>query len=270
MKERLRVIMIGAHPDDCEDRSGGTIALWTAKGAEVQLVSVANGDAGHFEMDREALAQRRRNEAKKAAGILGASSLVFDNRDGEVQPSLKVREQIIRSIRLWRADIVITHRANDYHPDHRYTSQAVQDAAYIVQLPHICPETPRLEKNPVFMYFSDWFQEPKPFRPDVIVDVDPVMEKKWLSLDAHDSQFYEWLPWIDGLLEQVPEVREDRLEWLKKYWAPRLLREARDYNSSLRERYGAEHAAKVRFAEAYQLCEYGARPSREELWKMFP
>jgi LmbE family N-acetylglucosaminyl deacetylase len=269
-KEPLRVIMIGAHPDDAEAKGAGTATLWSELGAKVQLVAVTNGDAGHQSEGGGALAARRAAESRKSAGILGVSWRTLDFHDGELEPTLEVRKAVIRAIRDWRADIVISHRPNDYHPDHRYTGQVVQDAAYIVMVPNICPDTPRLERNPVFMYFQDGFQRPNPFRPDVAVDVDRVMEKKWRSIASMESQMFEWGPWIGGDRGEVPADAAGRLEWLKGRWSGWLLSWTESCRNLLEARYGKEQAARIKYAEVFELCEYGRRPDREELWKMFP
>jgi len=269
-KKPLRVIMIGAHPDDGEYYAGGTAALWAAGGAAVRLVSLTNGDAGHHEKGGGALAGIRMQECVRSAEILGVSPLVLDFHDGELEPTLEVRKAVIRTIRNWRADIVISHRPNDYHPDHRYTSQAVQDAAFLVTVPNICPDVPPLAWNPVFMFFGDSFLKPLPFKPDVIVDVGPVMDKKLLSFAAMESQVYEWIPWLEGKLDSVPESEEKRLEWLAGQYAGHFERAAARYTDLLTERYGAGHASGVKYAEGFELCEYGRQPSKEELWEMFP
>ena len=268
--EPLRVIMIGAHPDDAEAKGAGTAALWVAAGARVEFVAVTNGDAGHQSEGGGALARRRAAESRRSAEILGVSWRTLGFHDGELVPSLEVRKAVIRAIREWGADIVITHRPNDYHPDHRYTSQVVQDAAYMVAVPNVCPETPRSEKNPVFMYFQDNFKKPISFTPDVVVDVDPVMDKKWRSLDAMESQMYEWIPWIDGYLSEVPQGKAERFEFLKARWSQWLLSGKDECREALAERYGKDRAEKVKYIEAFELCEYGRQPNREELWRLFP
>ena len=269
-KKPLRVIMIGAHPDDSEYYAGGTAALWAARGVEVQLVSLTNGDAGHHQKGGGALAGKRIEEAARSAEILGASSLVMDFHDGELEPALEVRKAVIRAIRNWQADIVISHRPYDYHPDHRYTSQVVQDAAFLVRVPNICPDVAPLEWNPVFLFFADSFRKPVPFQPDVIVDVGPVMDKKIRSFDAMECQVYEWLPWLDGILDSVPATKSEQLEGLWEQYAEHFERSAAQYTDLLAARYGAEHGAGVKYAEGFELCEYGSQPSREELWELFP
>jgi N-acetylglucosamine malate deacetylase 1 len=265
----LRVIMIGAHPDDCELKSGGTAALWAEQGARVMFLSLTCGDAGHQDMGGGPLARRRRQESIRSAEVLGVSSATLDVHDGELYPTLEVRKAVIRAIRTWKADIVISCRPNDYHPDHRYSSQVVQDAAYLVMVPNVCPDTPPLKKNPAFMYFFDGFRKPCPFSHDVTVDVDRVMEKKYRALDTMDSQMYEWLPWVEGKFDQVPQSKKERFKWLPVFLEA-FLESAGAGRESLAARYGKEHADKVKSCESFELCEYGSQPSRAELWEMFP
>jgi len=264
----LRVIVFGAHPDDCDMDAGGTAALWAAKGHAVKFVALTNGDAGHQSQGGGALAKRRRAEAQEAGRRLGIAEYeVLDNHDGELEPTLAVRQQVIRRIRQWRADVVIAPRPNDYHPDHRYTGVMVQDSAYMVVVPNVTPDTEPLRKNPVFLYSYDHFQRPNPFRPDVAVAIDAVLDKKIGALDAHVSQVYEWLPWVDGILDEVPQDPAGRLAWLKTQRSGRPIGEV--LRASLRKWYGARADA-VRDAEAFEVCEYGRRPDEAELRRLFP
>lgn len=266
-QQKLRVIAFGAHPDDCDIRSAGTAAKLAAAGHAVKFVSVTNGDAGHQSEGGGALAKKRRAEAAEAGKRLGiAEYQTLDNHDGELLPTLEVRHQIIRLIRQWNADVVLAPRPNDYHPDHRYTGVLIQDAAYMVVVPNVCPDTPPLRKNPVFLYFEDNFQKPAPFRPDVVVPIDDVWEKKVSALDAHVSQMYEWLPWVDGKLDQVPKDEVARKQWLSKTREGRIKPATREL---LQKWYGADRAGQVRYAEAFELCEYGRQPSADELKQMF-
>ena len=271
-QQRLRVIMFGAHPDDCDIKSGGTAVKFAQAGHLVKYVSVTNGNAGHQDMGGGILAKRRyaeTQESKKRTGI--AEYQVLDNNDGELLPTLEVRKQIIRAIREWKADIVIAPRPNDYHPDHRYTGVLIQDAAYMVVVPNVVPDVAPLYNNPVFLYYTDGFQKPSPFRHDVVVSIDDVWQKKLDALDAHESQFYEWLPWVEHLLQDVPKDKVARRKWLEgwmsKSWSTPVNAEQRGV---LEKRYGKDAAAKVVHAESFELCEYGRRPSLEDLWKMFP
>jgi LmbE family N-acetylglucosaminyl deacetylase len=264
----LRIIVFGAHPDDCDIDAGGTAALWAAKGHAVKFVALTNGDAGHQSEGGGALAKRRRAEAQEAGRRFGIAEYeVLDNHDGELEPTLAVRQQVIRRIRQWQADVVIAPRPNDYHPDHRYTGVVVQDTAYMVVVPNVTPDTPPLARNPVFLYSHDHFQRPNPFRPDVAVSIDAVIEKKIKALDAHASQFYEWLPWVEGALESVPKEPAARLAWLGQQRGGQPIRE--DVRAALRKWYGAK-ADGVKNAEAFEVCEYGRRPSEADLRRLFP
>jgi len=264
---KLRVIAFGAHPDDCDGKASGTAALFAQMGHHVKFVAVTNGDAGHQSEGGGMLAKRRRAEAMESGRRLGVTYEVLDNHDGELLPTLQVRQQIIRRIRQWNADIVLAPRPNDYHPDHRYTGVLVQDAAYMVVVPNVCPDTPPLHDNPVFLYFEDNFQRPNPFRPDVSIDIDSVYDKKVDALDAHVSQVYEWLPWVDHILDQVPKDVVERKKWLATHRAGHITPEERQ---ALEKWYGAERAARVQHTESFELCEYGHRPKDDELKNLFP
>jgi len=265
---KLRIIAFGAHPDDCDFRFGGTAIKFARAGHAVKFVSVTNGDAGHHEMGGGILARRRHAETQEAARRLGIAEYeVFDNPDGELLPTLEVRKQIIRAIREWRADIVLGPRPNDYHPDHRHTGALVQDSAYMVVVPNLVSDVPALRKNPIFIYYEDGFQKPAPFRPDVVVAIDDVWEAKVNALDAHTSQMYEWLPWVDGRLSEVPKEPAARKKWLAESPERRMSDEIR---AALEKRYGPDRARQVRRWEAFELCEYGSRASLDELNRLFP
>jgi len=262
----LRVIMIGAHPDDCDGDGGGTAILMASMGMAVKFVSVTNGDAGHQTTGGGALAKRRMAEAKEAGKRFGVTYDVLDNHDGELTPNLDVRLQIIRKIREWNADVVIAPRPNDYHPDHRYTGVLVQDAAYMVTVPNVAPDVAPLKKNPVFLYFEDRFQRPNPFRPDVTVDISSVIDKKVHALSAHESQYFEWMPWIGGYYEEVPKDHSQWEGWMLK-------RQDREITPALKqslEKWYGTKASSVKYVEAFEVCEYGKQPTTEDLKKIFP
>jgi len=265
--DKIRVIAFGAHPDDCDIRAAGTAALFAKMGHPVKFVSVTNGDVGHHEVHGPALAKRRYAETQESARHLGITYDVLDNHDGQLLPTLDVRMQIIRKIREWNADIVLAPRPNDYHPDHRYTGVLVQDAAYMVVVPALVPEVPALRKNPVFLYYEDRFQRPNPFRPDIAVILDQVIDQKIDALDSHVSQFYEWLPWVDGRLDEVPKDPAARKAWLKRSRTSRI---SPDVRSALLKWYGPEKGNAAQYYEAFEICEYGAQPNEERLRQLFP
>jgi len=263
----LQIIMIGAHPDDCDIKSGGTAALFVAMGHHVKFVSVTNGDAGHQSEGGGMLAKRRIAETKEVAKRLGVSYDVLDNHDGELLPTLEIRLQIIRKIREWKADVVIAPRSNDYHPDHRYTGVLVQDAAFMVGVPNIAPDTPPLRKNPVFLYFQDNFKKPNPFQADIAVDITSVIAKKLDGLDAHQSQFFEWLPWIGNYESEVPKDKAKQREYLL---SKRVTKVNPEVKKALEKWYGKEKAEQINYAEAFEICEYGSIPTEADIRRLFP
>jgi LmbE family N-acetylglucosaminyl deacetylase len=267
LSAQIRVIAFGAHPDDCDIRASGTAALWASQGIAVKFVALTNGDVGHQTMQREELAARRLGEAKESARRLGIEYEVMNNHDGELMPTLEIRKQVIREIREWNADVVLAPRPNDYHPDHRYTGVLVQDAAYMVVVPHLVPEAAALRKNPVFLYFEDNFQRPNPFRPDVVVSIDESFDKKIDALDAHVSQFYEWLPWVDGKLDEIPKDQTQRKAWLARARTGVITPAAR---ATLVKEYGAQKGNAVKHCESFEICEYGARPDQARIKELFP
>jgi N-acetylglucosamine malate deacetylase 1 len=264
------LMCIGAHPDDPEFMAGG-LATLTAKGdGRVRFVSVTNGDAGHYEMGRHALARRRREEADAAALLIGADAVVLAHRDGELLPSLEIRYELIRIIRDWQPDIVVTHRPNDYHPDHRSTGQLVQDSTYLLTVPNVLQEVPAMAEDPIVLYGSDNFMRPYPFRPDLVIGIDSVIETKLDLLDRHESQYYEWLPFHDGKLSQVPRGHGPRRDWLSRDLESVLQFDANRFRDHLNARYGADRAAQFKYAEAFELCEYGRQMSSGEAERHFP
>ena len=265
---KIRVLVIGAHPDDCDLNAGGLALLYAASGHAVKFVSLTNGDKGHQDMGGGELATRRLKEATEAGRRFGVQYEVLDNHDGELMPTLENRLAVIRLIREWKADVVIAHRPNDYHPDHRYTGILVQDAAYLVIVPNILSSVPPLENNPVFLYTRDNFQRPNPFRPDIAIDISSVFSKKIDAIDAHISQVYEWLPWTQHD-KTVPTDPQERKKWLaSKYLGRSRVNPAT--KESLDKWYGKERANQATAAEAFEICEYGKAPTEDDIRRLFP
>jgi LmbE family N-acetylglucosaminyl deacetylase len=266
--KKIRVIVFGAHPDDCDITTGGLAALYTSSGHAVKFVSLTNGDKGHQKIGGGELAARRLKETQEVARRLGVEYEVLDTHDGELMPTLENRLEVIRRIREWKADIVIAPRPNDYHPDHRYTGVLVQDAAYMVIVPNMLSSVPPLENNPLFLYVRDRFQRPNPFRPDIAVDISSVFDKKIDALDAHVSQFYEWLPWTEHDTS-VPTNPQERKKWLASTQrAQNKITPA--WQQALEKWYGKEKAAQITQAEAFEICEYGMNPSDDDIRRLFP
>jgi LmbE family N-acetylglucosaminyl deacetylase len=272
---KLRIIAFGAHPDDAEIRAGGVGAMWAARGHHVKLVSMTNGDQGHYVMSGGALARRRKAEVQRASEILGTHSHVCDIHDGELMPTLENRRLMVDLIREWQADIVISSRPYDYHPDHRAVGQLAQDAAFMVTVPFYSVNTPVVEPNPVFLYSADNFKRPVPFRADIVVSIDEVFQKKIDALDALVSQFYETVYGVDEAtrkkrLSEIPKDPKGRRAWLEKVHGARYAATANQYREALIKRYGPEKGKNVKYAEAFEICEYGRQPTEEEIRKLFP
>jgi LmbE family N-acetylglucosaminyl deacetylase len=266
--KKLRILAIGAHPDDCEILAGGSAALWSDAGHSVCFVSATNGGTGHHAIGGIELVGRRLAEAAAAAKVLGVESRVLDITNGELEPSLVYRRLFIKLIREFMPDLILTHRPNDYHPDHRYTSQLVQDSSYVVTVPNNLPTVTALRHSPAIAYFADNFTKPIAFAADVAVDTDPVIERKIDAMSCHVSQFFEWLPWNKGIEAEVPAGAAQRRKWLGERMYKRFT--AAPYKSALRRIYGAKAAAGINTAEAFEICEYGAALSPQQIREIFP
>jgi N-acetylglucosamine malate deacetylase 1 len=268
--EPLRIIAFGAHPDDSELKAAGVAALWAQEGHHVKIVSLTNGDIGHFSMAGGPLAIRRREEVEACARGLGIETEVLDIHDGELMPTLENRKKVARLIREGQADIVLFHRPYDYHADHRYTGVLVQDAAVLVAAPFFVPDTPPVEQNPIFLYYSDGFEKPYPFEPTLVVDIDAVAEKKWDCIAKMPSQFGDADSWQGRTRPGVPAGDEARAAYLLDLVRQRSADVAERYRDRLIELYGGQKGRAIRYAEAFELCQYGRQPTVEELKRLFP
>jgi LmbE family N-acetylglucosaminyl deacetylase len=268
---KLRIIVFGAHPDDAEYRGAGVAMKWAKLGHHVKLVSATNGDIGHWQIAGGPLAQRRKQEVLEVGRRLGATTEVLDIHDGEIMPTLENRRSITRLIREWNADVVISNRPNDYHPDHRYTSILVQDSAFMVTVPFFCPDVPALERNPVFLFASDRFQRPNAFRADVAVSIDDVIEPTLDALLVMESQIHEGgANGRAGLFPADEAGKQRRRNEVRKSLAGRYAGYANTYRDALVKFYGEQRGRSVRYAQAFEVCEYGRQPSPDELKRIFP
>jgi N-acetylglucosamine malate deacetylase 1 len=270
---KLRIIAFGAHPDDCELKVAGTAAKWAALGHHVKFVSVTNGDIGHWGIAGGPLAKRRQAEVEQCAKILGIHSQVLDIHDGELLPSLENRRTITRLIREWKADLVLSHRPNDYHPDHRNVGVLVQDAAYMVTVPFFCPDMPYLKNNPVFLYYEDRFTKPNRFSPDIVVSIDDTIGRKLAVVEALESQFFEG--GCNGGPQLVPDPNNGAAVALRKkevrdQFDQRFLSATQRLGLQLAEWYGPEAAKNIKYAESFEICEYGRMPGKAAIKKLFP
>ena len=272
------ILCIGAHPDDNELSVGGTAAKFRARGDAVHFVSVTNGDKGHFAEEYKAapekLAARRLIEAQNAAAVIGASYQTLNVHDGEVIVDLAATAAVVRCIRSFGEpgkgpDLILLNRPVDYHRDHRYTAQLVLDATYMLTVPLMCPDVRHLDRMPVFAYWYDDFREVSPFRADLVVPIDTVMEQKIDMAAAHVSQVFEWLPYNGGVLDQVPPESEpaQRRERLAVQIRARGEHRRNHVAQAIEKWAGSQE---VRYAEAFQICEYGRVPDEAELRSLFP
>ena len=269
-EQPLKILAIGAHPDDCDLTVGGVAVLWKSAGHEVRFVSMTNGESGHHQKSGKELAEIRKQEAANAGKAIGIRYDVLDNPDGALMPTLDVRKQVIALIRQFQPDLVLTHRPNDYHPDHRYTSQVVCDAAYMVTVPPVVPEVPALRKNPVICYMMDNFQRPYPFSPTVAVDIEPVIEPVVDMLDCHKSQFYEWLPYNKFFPEPPPADPAERRTWLGRHFRSRIAPFAERHRELVVSIYGVDRGSAIRYIQAFEPCEYGSPLTEAERRRLFP
>lgn len=265
----LRMLVLGAHPDDAEFHAGGLITIYRQLGHFVKIVSVTNGAAGHHALSAQELAAVRKLEAQAVAGLTGVEFDVWDFPDGQLQPTLDVRYRIIREIRTFDPDLVLTHRTNDYHPDHRAVGQAVQDASYMVTVPLSVPDVPALRRDPVVAYMADLFTKPCPLEPDVVIDVSAQFDAIVAMLDCHRSQVYQWLPYNRGLLEEVPVEPAERLKWLAAWFAVRPRAIADRFREALVAAYG-DAGQTIEMAEAYEISEYAAELDADRRGRLFP
>ena len=280
----MRILAIGAHQDDNEFRCGGLAHKYVKMGHEVRFLSMCNGCGGHHLMTPEETTARRAKESAAVAEYLGIRYDVWDIDDCTLMPDLATRERLIRYIRAFSPDLIISHRPNDYHADHRAAGQLVQDAAYILTVPHTCPDVPAMKKMPIILYYEDKFRNPE-FRADLVFDMDDEIDTKLHIAHLNESQVYEWLPYNDGI-EDVPTDARERMEWLKgmnvtaetgdeeilaagRGYAIRFAKVAARFRKELIERYGNERGTRVRFAEAYELCEYGSQPNEQIIKELF-
>ncbi|NQV74666.1 MAG: PIG-L family deacetylase [Bacteroidetes bacterium] len=268
--EPLRIIAFGAHPDDSELKAGGVAALWAAQGHKVKFVSLTNGDIGHFKEAGAPLAIRRLAEVRECARTLGIETEVLDIHDGELMPTLENRKTVARLIRDWQADIVLVHRPYDYHADHRYAGVLVEDAAVLVAAAFFTSDTPPTKKNPIFMYYSDGFQRPYPFEPTIVIGIDEVAEKKWSCIRAMPSQFADADSWGGRTLANVPQNTQQRQEYILGIHQKAIAGVANKYRDRLVQLYGQDRGSKFKYAEAFELCQYGSQVSVDELKKLFP
>lgn len=272
MTTKPRLMVISAHPDDSEMRAGALTKRWVDAGGEALWMSMTDGSMGHQELAGAKLTAHRWAESQTAAALVGAESIYLDNQDGSLMPSIEVRNQVIRRVREFAPDVIATHRPYDYHPDHRYTGQIVQDACYMMQVPNVVPHAPVMRKFPVVLNGYDVFKRPVAHRADLVLDIDDIVELKAQLIGSHAIQVYDWLPWQFDYTDQVPaDVEKDGYAFLRERWLEPVLGVSADpVREQLIARYGSERGAAVHSVEVFEVSEYGAQLTPELEARLFP
>lgn len=266
----LRLLILGAHPDDCEFHAGGLASLYRELGHQVKMVSLTDGSAGHHQIGREELARLRQAEAAAAAAAIGATGETWQFPDGLLQPTLEVRHRVIAEIRSFRPDLVLTHRTNDYHPDHRAAGQAVLDASFLVRVPLVVPEVPPLDYDPVVAFMADLFTKPCPLEPHVVLDIGDRIDTMIEMLACHQSQVFQWLPYLEGTTASVPAGDPQRRAWLKEWYTQIIRPRAERCRDAIRRIYSVHRTDTIELVEMFEISEHGGRLTDALRAKLFP
>lgn len=267
-RKPFKVMFIGAHPDDPDFQSGAISHKVCKAGGEAVMVSCCNGNKGHQWMNSSELAARRYGETQASAKVLGITKyIVLGYPDCEIEATQILRAQITRLIRQEAPNLLITHRYSDYHADHRAVGLAVRDAAYLIGVPLYCPETPVPETLPFIMYGGDGFNEPRPFRADLMVSDDDVLDVLLEAWACHESQEFEWLPPEHGFdpAVDIPPASDHagRIAFLREKMMPgRPTGNGRRHRRELDEAWGGKGPT---YAEVFELSEYGRPPEPKEI-----
>ena len=274
----MKILAIGAHQDDNEFRVGGMTVKWKKAGHEVRFLSLTNGCGGHHLLSKEETVATRAKESAAVAEYLGIRYDIWEDQDDCVLVAdLATRHRLMRYIREFSPDVIITHRTNDYHADHRAAALLVQDVSYLLTVPHACPDVPAMRKMPVILFYEDHFSEP-PFRMRYVVGIDEAFEDKMHVAHLNKSQVYEWLPYTHGMKLPVTDEEKHAVLWGMEItedttdenvvaqqhgYAVRFAKTAARFRAELIQKYGEEKGRKIRFAEAFGLSEYGEQPTAE-------
>jgi LmbE family N-acetylglucosaminyl deacetylase len=212
-----RVLVVAAHPDDIEFGAAGTVARWVSEGAEVRYLIVTRGDKGSDDpkADPSAIAQTREAEQRAAANEVGVTGVDFlDEPDGQVEPSLRLRERVTHAIRGFRPEAVMTHDPtvvfvnNEWvnHPDHRAVGQVTVDAVYPtardpLNFPkHIADGLQAWKVAELYLWSTNEANQ--------IVDIGDSIERKVAALAHHRSQFNDFAETARWLRRRAEELGE--------------------------------------------------------------
>ena len=191
----MRVLAIGAHPDDIEIYCAGTLAKCVKRGDTVIACHVSSGSLGHVVIQPDELRVIRANEAKKAGSLAGVEVICAGFDDLEIFDTKEARDKIVDIIRYANPDLIITHNPDDYMPDHTAVAKLVFDASFTATLPNY----PTKQKT-VAKLVPIYYMEPAAglnFQPTEYVDITDEMDLKSRMLECHESQVV-WLRDHDG------------------------------------------------------------------------
>jgi len=199
----MRVLAVGAHPDDLEILCGGTLARFVREGHEVVMCHASLGDRGSFVHTSDEVTGIRGAEARRAAEIAGAEYATLGFSDGEILASdPDQRRAVVDLVRETRPDVIVTHFHGDYMSDHNEISKLVFDCSFHATLPLFETGKPHYGKVTPILYMETVMG--LGFSPTEFVDVTETIETKVAMLEAHTSQL-EWLRDHDGvdIVEQM-------------------------------------------------------------------
>jgi len=208
-----RILAIHAHPDDIEFQCAGTLAILRDKGCAISIAVMTPGDCGSAEYGPEEIARIRREEAARAAALLGADYRCLEFRDLSIVHDNPSRRKVTEALRRTRPDIVITAPPVDYMSDHEMTSRLVRDACFAASAPNYVTlqwePAPPLKTIPALYYVdpvegTDHFGNP--IEPDFIIDISATYDLKQQMLACHDSQ-RSWLRAQHGIDEYMETGR---------------------------------------------------------------
>lgn len=194
-RKPLRVLAIGAHPDDLEFQVGGTLAKYAARGDTVIMAVATNGDVGSATLPMAEIAAIRHQEALDSAALIGAELIWMDYHDEFFFYNEETRRHMIDVIRQAEPDVVLGHWIDDYHPDHSLSGMAARDARIMTAVPNIETAHPPVVKIPTH-FFYDTLAGVN-FEPEVYVDITDTFEIKRQMLACHKSQN----AWISDIFE---------------------------------------------------------------------
>ena len=186
----MKVLAVGAHPDDLEIGCGGTLARLKDQGHEIAMCVMARGDVGHKVIPPEELSEIREAEARAGAARLGADFFLIGYGDLAIPDSEEAVARITEVIRQVRPDFIITHPQNDYMRDHSRTGELTFEASFAASIPHLYPDLEAIE-DVVLVYEMESLGGVG-FLPEHYVDISDVLERKLAALREHDSQV-QWL-----------------------------------------------------------------------------